>query len=82
MFSQVVWKKIDDAGLKRAQMINIFQKAGYTPEMDLAVNTFHTNAANDILREFPELEGYSIGTIKDLIDQCSREYVFDLSIYN
>lgn len=82
MFSKVVWNKIDEAGKKRAEMINIFQKAGYTPDMDRAVNTFHTNSAAEILEQFPELEGYSVSTIKDLIDQCSREYVFDMSIYN
>lgn len=81
MLSDSTIHAIDQAGLKRAQMINDFCKIGYTIELDSKVTQLHTDLAVELHQNIPELCDYSLGTIKELVAQCSEDYIIDRSIY-
>lgn len=80
MISQEAWKQIADAGFKRAQLINDFCKVGYTPISDQYVTDAHTLWSQNLIDNYPELQEYSLQTVKDMVAQCSEEYIIDKSL--
>jgi hypothetical protein len=68
------WKAIDDAGLKRASIINNLYKS-WSIKCDEYLTMHHMNMAIEIMQSFPELCDYSIGAVKGFIADCSEEYV-------
>ena len=80
--STETWKMIDEAGLQRARMVNAFVKAGYTPSMDMKVSDLHTKLAEKLLKTAIELGEFTLATVKELIEQCSEEYIFDKSLFS
>ena len=74
MFNANVWKDIQDAGLRRAQLINDCYKF-WDAHIDNKCNELHTNLALNIKQQYPELEGFSLDYVKLAIEQCSDDYV-------